>query len=573
MSERIAGVGVTPRSAVGEGVWYDPSPGDGPAEDADETPRTDETATAGESRSPQQERERFERARAAVDEALAAQRERVADRIGEEEAAVFEAHRQFLADPEIESPVEVAIEGGATAGAAVESAFGSAIEQFEGMDGMMADRADDLRDVRDRLLRELRGDDGGLGEVPAGAVVLAERLTPSDTVALDPDRVAGVVTETGGRTSHAAILARSMGLPAVVGVGRSLRTFDGEEVVVDGAAEAVIVDPDPTTVEQAGSEASAPVRHERVTTGDGRQIEVAANVGRPDAAADAAEQGADGVGLFRSEFLFLDRAAPPDEDEQLRTYRQAREVFDAGERVIVRTLDLGGDKPVEYLDLDPTENGFLGARGIRLSLAEHADLFETQLRALLRAAAGEGAVLSVMFPMVTTVEELTAAQERLDAAAAALDEEGVDYGRPEVGVMIETPAAVELAEALAERAAFLSVGTNDLAGYVTAAGRDLDRVADLRDPLQPAVLSALARTVEAGHAGDAWVGICGEMAGDPDLTELLVGLGVDELSASPIAVPELKAAVEDISTAEAERLADRALAAETREEVQEALEK
>jgi len=556
MSERLQGVGVTPLSGLGEGFWYDPSP----------EPTADE-----HSDDPERERERFAAAQAAVDEALAAERRRVADEIGEEEAGVFEAHRQFLADPEIESEVEAAIDEGATAAAAVERGFGEGIERLAAMDGMMAERADDLRDVRDRLLRELQNA-GEATDVPRGAVVLAERLTPSDTAGLDPDRIAGVATETGGRTSHAAIIARSVGLPAVVGVEAALQQFGGRALAVDGEAGAVIVDPDEGTREQSESASTTQVRTERVRTADGREIEVAANVGRKGEAAAAAEQGADGIGLFRSEFLFLDREQPPGEDEQVEAYREARAAFAPDDRVIVRTLDLGADKPVEYLDLDAEANGFLGARGIRLSLGAHAELFETQLRALLRAAAGEGASLSVMLPMVTTVDELDAARERLDAVAAELDTAGVGHGTPDIGVMIETPAAVEIAGELADRADFLSIGTNDLAGYTMAVRRDLDAVADYHDPLDPAVLRAVDRTVRAGHDADAWVGMCGEMAGEPSLVELLVGLGLDELSASPVAIPALKEQVAATDSEDARLLAEQALAAERREAVRELLD-
>jgi len=239
---------------------------------------------------------------------------------------------------------------------------------------------------------------------------------------------------------------------------------------------------------------------------------------------------------------------------------------------VVRTLDIGGDKPIDYLDLDPEENGFLGARGIRLSLEEHADLFESQLRALLRVAATDaGAGLAVMFPLVSTVEELEAALDRVDSVAADLDSEGVDYGVPELGVMIETPASTYLADAFAERVDFLSIGTNDLTQYIQSAQRDLDRMTDYQDPLAPAVLRAVDRTVEAGHDGGAWVGMCGEMAGDPDLTELLIGLGLDELSMSAVTIPDVKSRVREVDTDDAEALAESVLAVDTLAEVRDHL--
>ena len=555
----LSGTGVTPRAGVGTVVRYEPDTElpDPPADGVD----------AGE------ESERFAQAREAARAELERERERVADAVGEEEAAVFDAHVQFVEDPQIEDAVHEAIGDGLPAPNAVHEAFADHIEQFEGMDGRMAERADDLRDVRDRLIRLLTdGDRVDLGSLPEGAVVLAERLTPSDTAQLDPERVAGFATATGGRTSHAAIFARSLALPAVVGVGDALADVpDGAAVLVDGEAGELVVNPTDEERERAATEDLAEIRPDPVSTADGREIEVAANVGRPAEVGPAADRGADGIGLYRTEFLFLDRESPPDEDEQYEAYVEALDAFPDG-RVVVRTVDVGGDKQIPYLDLPEEENPFLGERGIRRSLDPDADLFETQLRALLRAAAGGDGDLAVMFPLVATVEELEAALAKVDEVAAALDEEGVGHARPELGVMIETPSAAFVADELAARVDFLSIGTNDLAQYVMAAARENDRVADLHDPLHPGVLRAIRRTVEAGHAGDAWVGMCGEMAGDPDVTALLVGLGLDELSMSAVTVPDVKANVAATDAAAAEALADEACAAATRADVQDCLD-
>jgi len=295
-----------------------------------------------------------------------------------------------------------------------------------------------------------------------------------------------------------------------------------------------------------------------VATADGKEIEVAANVGTLVEVEGAVQQGADGVGLFRTEYLFLERDSPPTEDEQFETYRDALAAFPDG-RVVVRTLDIGGDKQVPYLDLPEEENPFLGERGIRRSLGPDSDLFESQLRALLRAGAAEDGRLSVMFPMVATVPELEEALETVESVAADLGREGIAYERPELGVMIETPSAVFLAEAFAERVDFLSIGTNDLTQYVMAADRENERVAPLHEPTEPAVLRAIARTVEAGHAGDAWVGMCGEMAGNPAYTELLVGLGLDEFSMSAVTIPAVKQRITAIETDDAEALAEQVL--------------
>jgi phosphoenolpyruvate-protein phosphotransferase (PTS system enzyme I) len=550
----LTGTGVTPLSGLGRVVWY----AEGiELDEPPEPPTVDADA----------ERERFEDARATAESDLESERERAEERVGEEEAEVFGAHVQFLNDPQLREGIEDAIGEGLPAEHAVREGFSDPIEQFEGMKGRMAERADDLRDVRDRLLRLLTDSAGtDLADLPEGTVLFAERLTPSDTARLDPERVAGFATALGGRTSHAAIFARSLGLPAVVGVGDALEGIEeGSEVVVDGEAGEVIAEPDADARERAATVREVEVRDEPVATADGREIEVAANLGTLAELEGAVERGADGIGLFRTEFLFLDRESPPDEDEQYETYREAISAFPDG-RVVVRTLDVGGDKPIPYLDLPDSENPFLGERGIRRSLGPDSELFESQLRALLRAAAGEGH-LSVMFPLVSTVEELEAALEAVERVADDLESEGIEHAVPELGVMIETPGAVFVADELAARIDSLSIGTNDLAQYVMAAARDDERVAALHDPLHPPVLRAIARSVEAAHANDAWIGMCGEMAGDPDLTELLVGLGLDELSMSAVTIPDVKAGVAESDGDAAAALAAAALESPTRDAV------
>ncbi len=555
----LPGVGSTPLSGVGTARWYRP--------EADLTlpERPDPSTVDGDA-----ELARFEAARAGAREAIRRAGERAAERVGEAEATVFEAHEEFLDDPVLVADIEAAIGDGTPAEHAVHDRFAEAIAQFEAMDGRMAERADDLRDVRDRLLRALLDAGTGpvdLGTLPGGTVLLAERLTPSDTAELDPDAVVGIATAAGGRTSHAAIIARSLSIPAVVGVGSGLDEIpDGATVLVDGEAGTVVVDPDDERRVAAGGDASSAVS-ERVSTADGRAVEVAANVGSPAELDAATDRGADGIGLFRTEFLFLDRESPPSEQEQYEAVTATLSAF-PNDRVVVRTLDVGGDKDVPYLDLPRESNPFLGSRGIRLSLGEHADLFETQLRALLRAGAHEhGDNLAVMFPMVTRVEEVAAAEAVVDSVAAALDAAGADHAIPELGAMIETPAAAFLADSLAERLDFLSIGTNDLTQYVMAADRENDAVAAHHDPLHPAVLRAIDRTTTAARDADAWVGMCGEMAGDPELTPLLVGLGLDELSMGAVTVPAVKRAVRATDSAAAREIAAAAVACETRAEV------
>jgi len=556
MSERrLEGTGVTPLSGVGAVRWYDqsvdlPQPPDPTSVDTDA------------------EHDRFEDARREAREQLQAERERAAEAVGESEAEILDAHVQFLEDPQIVGSVEDAIDGGLPAEHAVSEGFADAIETLSAAGGKMAERTDDLRDIRDRLLRILSETETvDLAAVPEGTVVLAEMLTPSDTAKLDPERVAGFATAKGGRTSHAAIFARSIGIPAVVGVGDALFEIeDGAEVVVDGTEGTVVLDPDEGTRQRAEGGRDVEIRTEPVATQDGTEIEVAANLGTVGELDGAAAQGADGIGLFRSEFLFLDRDSPPDEDEQFETYVEALEAFPDG-RVVVRTLDVGGDKAIPYLEQPAEDNPFLGVRGIRRSLSFDDDLFETQLRALLRAAGAGAGTLSVMFPLVATVEEVESALSVVEDVAADLEREGVAHARPELGVMIETPAAVLLGPELAERLEFFSIGTNDLTQYVMAADRENDDVADLHDPRHPAVLRAIDRSVEAAHDNDAWIGMCGEMAGNPQVTELLVGLGLDELSMSAVTIPDVKENVESIDDEAARELAERALGAETKADV------
>ena len=556
---KLDGIGSTPLSGTGIARWYRP---------ADELtlpdrPEPSEVDNDAES-------DRFETALETAREAIEAARQRAATRVGENEAAVFDAHLEFLDDPQLAGDIEAAIEEGTPAEHAVDDRYGEAIARFEGMNGRMVERADDLRDIRDRLLRALLAvETTDPSSLPDGTVLLAERLTPSDTAGLDPEAVSGIATVTGGRTSHAAIIARSLSIPAVVGVGEGLNEIEeGSEVLVDGAAGTVIVDPDESDRKGAGR-LDAEVIDEPVSTVDGRPIEVAANVGSEGELDPAVARGADGIGLFRTEFLFLDREAPPDEDEQYEAVAAALAGFPE-DRVVVRTLDIGGDKTVPYLDLPAETNPFLGQRGVRLSLGAHGDLFETQLRALLRAA-DRGDNLAVMLPMASRIEEVEAAVDRVESVAADLEREGIAHAIPDLGAMIETPAAATMAGELATRLDFLSIGTNDLTQYVMAADRENDAVADYHDPLYPAVVRTIERTVSAADGTGAWVGMCGEMAGDPELTELLIGLGLDELSMSAVTVPAVKEQVRRTDTETASKLAEDVLACETRTEVRDTL--
>lgn len=561
--KQFEGTGVTPLSATGTAVWYRP-------EVSLELPDISEQTEID----PEEELTRFETAREQALTDLQKKREGVADRVGEDEAEVFDAHMQFVKDPQIEDGVSAEISEGKLAEHAVKKTFERHIEQLESMDGTMAERADDLRDVRDRLLSILLGIERvSLADLPAGSVVLAERLTPSDTAQLDPEHIAGFATITGGRTSHAAIIARSLAIPAVVGLGNALDDIeDGTELLVDGKNGRVVPDPTDELKESASEELAVDVIPESVSTTDNVHIEVAANVGTDVEIEPASDRGADGIGLYRTEFLFLDRESPPDEDEQVETYQDALVEF-PGERVVFRTLDVGGDKQIPYLDLPAEDNPFLGERGIRRSLGPDMDLFETQLRALLRAAgsATEGD-LAIMFPLVSTAEEVLEAKAILGRIEDDLEAEGLAHAYSDIGIMVETPAAVLLADSLADHVDFFSIGTNDLTQYVMAAERGNERVASLGDYRHPAVLRAIDETVRGAAGNDCWVGMCGEMAGDAQLTELLVGLGLEELSMSAFSIPAVKEAVRRIDTEEANDLAARALESRTTQEVLDIIE-
>jgi phosphoenolpyruvate-protein phosphotransferase len=400
-------------------------------------------------------------------------------------------------------------------------------------------------------------------------IVVADDLLPSETVRLDPQRVLAFVTEGGGPTAHAAILARRLGVPAVVAVGSALRAVpDGATLLVDGEAGWVEIEPAPEVIrqaqarqarwqaERAQAEAAA---HEPALTRDGVRIEVAANVGSLEDAREAFRRGADAIGLLRTEFLYLERTAAPTEEEEVAAYRALLEAM-GGKPVVVRTLDVGGDKPLPYLPMPSEPNPFLGVRGVRLS-RQHPDLLRRQLRALLRA--GAGFPLRIMFPMVSTVEEIRWLRALLDEVRAALAREGVPLPEDlQVGMMVEVPAAALLAEHFRPWVDFFSIGTNDLTQYVLAADRTNPAVAGMADGLHPAVLRLIRQVTAAAEGTGKWVGVCGELAGDLQAVPVLIGLGVRELSVNPVRVPEVKAAVRRWSLQEAQALAEAALAQE-----------
>lgn len=502
---------------------------------------------------------------------------KVAER-DEHVARIFEFQRMMLEDQMLVKAIEGEIHRAAcNAEAAVEQVMAEWVARFEEMDDvLMRLRAADVRDVGDRVVRILLGvqEERSLSTLPEPVIVVAQDLTPSDTARLDRGKVQGLCTATGGATSHVAILARMWNIPAVVGLGDPLlQVPDGALVALDGEAGTVEVEPSPEAVQayherqarRAALQAAA-LRQtgEPARTQDGQQVEVVANVGDVASAREALEQGAEGIGLLRTEFLYLDRTTLPDEREQVNVYQAIAEVM--GQRpVIVRTMDVGADKPLPAIPRPEEANPALGMRAIRLA-RRYPDLLLVQLRAILQAGAGHN--LKVMFPMVVTLDEVRWAKGLLHQAREELAAEGTQHAREiETGIMVETPAAAVMADVLAKEVDFFSIGSNDLTQYTLASDRVNEQLGDLYRPLDPAVLRLIAQVIHAAHAAGKWVGLCGELAGQRLAIPVLLGLGLDEFSMTPSAIPVAKQLIRSLSVAEARQIADHALSLSTASEV------
>lgn len=502
--------------------------------------------------------------------------------VGAAQADIFEAHELILQDPTLlEEAHQRILSRKVNAEAAWHAAYEAMAARYAALeDAYMQARAADVRDVGQRVLRHLQGITQPTFTLAKPAVLLAEDLTPSDTAQLDPALVRGIAAERGGATSHSAILARGLGIPAVVGLGPVLEAIaEGQMIALDGRTGQFWPQPDEETLarlqkEQAAWQAERQkaqrLSQEKAVTADGRRVEIAANIGAPQEAAIALQYGAEGVGLFRTEFLFMERDSAPTEAEQFTAYQKAAELM--GERpLIIRTLDVGGDKPLSYLDLGREDNPFLGWRGIRFCL-ETPDIFLPQLRAILRAGAGHN--VKLMFPMISTLGELRAAKEMVEKAKEELRQAKRPFAeKMDVGLMIEVPSAVAIADQLAREADFFSIGTNDLTQYLLAADRGNRKVANLVDALHPAVLRMVRQTAAAAHEAGIWVGMCGELAGNAMAAPLLLGLGLDELSMASPSIPAVKTAVRQTTMAQAEKLAQAALQMESGTAVAEFLQK
>ena len=509
--------------------------------------RKEETQTAAASAlTAEEELARFDAAREKAKEQLRALYDKALEEVGEENAAIFEIHEMMLEDDDYIDAVRSIVENqGATAEYAVATTgdnFAAAFADME--DAYMKARATDVRDVSGRVVNILSGaeEQDALGDEPA--ILVADDLTPSETVQMDKSKLLGFITRYGSANSHTAILARTMNIPALIGVDFD-DSWDGKLAIIDGYNHCVYVDPASELLNTMEEKRQADLKQESLLQGlkkkpnvtlDGREIKVYANIGNAADVGLVLQNDAQGIGLFRSEFIYLDSEDYPSEEKQFEIYKRVVETM-AGKKVIIRTLDIGADKQADYFQLDKEENPALGYRAIRICLTRR-DIFKAQLRAILRASAF-GAV-SVMFPMIISVREIRDAKDVLEECRGELRERGVAMGEVEIGIMIETPAAVMMAEELAQEVQFFSLGTNDLTQYTLAIDRQNPKLDAFYDAHHPAILRMIRQTVEAGHRHGCWVGICGELGADLTLTETFLRMGVDELSVSPPAILPLR---------------------------------
>jgi len=536
--------------------------------------------------SEQQVEAEVERLRLAISrtqEELFDLKRKVGSEIGDRQAAIFNAHLMFLDDPTLLVEASEHIRRDKLgAGWVVHQFVERYVALFEAaQDATMRDRYVDIRDVGKRLLRHLEGDTlHQLAQMEDGVIVVAHEMGPSDTAQMDATKVRGFATDVGGRTSHTAIMARTLEIPAVVGLeSASKKVRSGDLLVLDGIEGRLVVSP---TAEQLASyrkrrrqllaqeQSLSRLRKLPAQTLDGVRVTLAANIELPEEAKPAMARGAEGVGLFRTEFLFLNRNNLPTEDEQFESYRLACK-HSHPHPVVVRTLDLGGDKFLSHLGLAPEMNPFLGLRAIRLCLA-HPYIFKVQLRAILRAS--HFGKLKIMFPLVSGLEELRQAQALVREVKQDLQKRGIPFDpKVEMGAMIEVPSAAITADLMAKEVDFFSVGTNDLIQYTMAVDRGNESIAYLYDPLHPAILRTLKMIIDAGHKEKIWVGLCGEMAGDPFFSLILLGMGLDEFSTSAVSIPEVKHMIRSVNFKDAQALAQDVLAFGTSREIRDYLSK
>ncbi|MBT2637342.1 phosphoenolpyruvate--protein phosphotransferase [Bacillus sp. ISL-39] len=530
---------------------------------------------------PAEEIARFQSALQTAKVELEKIRDHAGTALGADKAAIFDAHLLVLSDPELISPIEDKIKTeNVNAELALKETADMFISMFESMDNeYMKERAADIRDVTKRVLAHLLGIQiPNPSMIAEEVVIVAEDLTPSDTAQLNRQFVKGFTTNIGGRTSRSAIMARSMEIPAVVGTKAATEEINnGDLVVVDGLKGEVHFNPTPEVLEaykkiQEDFEKQkaewAKLVNEKSVTADGHHVELAANIGTPKDLKGVVENGGEGVGLYRTEFLYMDRDQLPTEEEQYTAYKAVLEGME-GKPVVVRTLDIGGDKELPYLNLPKEMNPFLGFRAIRLCL-EEVDIFRTQLRALLRASVHGN--LKVMFPMIATLNEFREAKAMLEEEKARLIQEGVEVAdHIELGIMVEIPSTAVLADQFAKEVDFFSIGTNDLIQYTMAADRMNQQVSYLYQPYNPSILRLVKMVIDAAHQEGKWAGMCGEMAGDETAIPILLGLGLDEFSMSASSILKARSLIRNLNKADMEKLASNVLNMSTTEEVVEAV--
>lgn len=512
---------------------------------------------------------------------LEAIRDKASSELGADKAAIFEAHLLVLSDPELISQIEDKINSErVNAEQALKEVADMFIMMFEQMDNdYMKERAADIRDVTKRVLSHLLGVElVNPSMISSEVIIVAEDLTPSDTAQLNRQFVKGFTTNIGGRTSHSAIMARSMEIPAVVGTKSATEDIkNGDLIIIDGLIGEVYINPTTEVVAQYEKEQIrfeeqkaewAKLVNEKTISTDGHQVELAANIGTPNDLEGVVNNGGEGIGLYRTEFLYMGRNELPTEEEQFESYKAVLEGMN-GKPVVVRTLDIGGDKELPYLELPKEMNPFLGFRAIRLCLTEQ-DLFRTQLRALLRASTYGN--LKIMFPMIATLDEFREAKTILEEEKQKLVTEGIAVAENiELGIMVEIPSTAIMADQFAKEVDFFSIGTNDLIQYTMAADRMNERVSYLYQPYSPAILRLVKMVIDAAHHEGKWVGMCGEMAGDETAIPLLLGLGLDEFSMSATSILKARSQIAHLSKKEMEDLADKALRMSTTKEVIEAV--
>ena len=524
-----------------------------------------------------QEVQRFLDGRSKAAEQLQAICVKAGETFGEEKAAIFEGHIMLLEDEELEQEIiDLIKKDHVTADAAAHSVVEGQAKALEELDDeYLKERAADVRDIGKRLLQNILGlHMVDLSSIAEEAILVAKDLTPSETAQLNLKKVLGFITDLGGRTSHTSIMARSLELPAIVGTGSVTTTVkNGDFLILDGVNNKIYVNP--TEAEQEELKAIqtqylsekhelAKLKDLPAITLDGHQVEVCANIGTVRDVAGAERNGAEGVGLYRTEFLFMDRDSLPSEEEQFQAYKAVAEAV-GSQAVIVRTMDIGGDKDLPYMNLPKEENPFLGWRAIRIAM-DRKEILHAQLRAILRASSfGK---LRIMFPMIISVEEVRFLKAELETLKAQLREEGKAFDESiEVGIMVETPASAVIARHLAKEVDFFSIGTNDLTQYTLAVDRGNDLISHLYNPMTPSVLGLIKQVIDASHAEGKWTGMCGELAGDERATLLLLGMGLDEFSMSAISIPSIKKIIRNTNFEDAKALAEQALAQPTAEDL------